>query len=199
MIRIQSCVGVRSLAPQHRPHMLAHLLALSHRDRCLRFGYPASDEHVRRYVDSLRFEDDELFGVFGQRMEVLALAHLACPAGHDAGAGADAAEFGISVREQERGRGIGTRLFGHAVQRARKRGIATLVIYASSENTPMLRIVRNAGATLKSSRGESEARLHLHAESPSSRAAQLVRSGAVSGFQPGLRFNPHLPIEIPSC
>jgi hypothetical protein len=36
-------------------------------DRYLRFGYPANDEQIRRYVDQLNFDRDELFGIFNRR------------------------------------------------------------------------------------------------------------------------------------
>jgi len=88
-------------------------LALSERDRYLRFGYPASDAQIRRYADSLDFDRDDVFGVFNRKLEIVALAHVAYPdatleAGHPA-------EFGGSVLPRLRGRGIGSRLFEHAV------------------------------------------------------------------------------------
>ena len=40
-------IPIRSLAPRHRPRILAHLLELPPMDRYLRFGHPASLELVR--------------------------------------------------------------------------------------------------------------------------------------------------------
>ena len=72
-------VPIRSLGPEHRAKILEHLLALSERDRYLRFGCTASDAHVERYVAGLDFDRDEIFGVFNRRLRLAALAHLACP------------------------------------------------------------------------------------------------------------------------
>jgi GNAT superfamily N-acetyltransferase len=113
-----------------------------------------------------------VFGIFNRRLELVAMAHLAYltqPAGQK-----PLAEFGVSVLPKVRGRGHGARLFEHAVLHARNRGIDTLVIHALSENTMMLRIVRNAGATVERMGSESEARLKLPPEDMASRMEQLV-------------------------
>ncbi|MEF7615034.1 GNAT family N-acetyltransferase [Aquincola sp. MAHUQ-54] len=167
-------VPVRSLAQRHRPRILAHLLALDESDRYLRFGYVASDSQIGRYVDGIDFLRDEVFGVFNRRLDLVAMAHLAyTPPSSAPGRVASAAEFGVSVCVQARGRGFGARLFEHAVLHARNRGIDTLVIHALSENTAMLRIASHAGATVVRSGSESEARLKLPPEDLVSNVEQL--------------------------
>jgi GNAT superfamily N-acetyltransferase len=148
-------IPIRSLAERHRPRILAHLLALPEHDRYLRFGYAASDAQIERYADLIDFANDEVFGVFNRRLELIAMAHLAGLAN------AREAEFGVSVLPKARGRGYGARLFDHAVLHARNRGVDTLLIHALTQNTPMLRIARSAGATVDSEGGEALARLRL--------------------------------------
>lgn len=148
-------IPIRSLAERHRPRILAHLLALPENDRYLRFGYAASDSQIARYVDLIDFTHDEVFGVFDRRLELIAQAHLA------GFPGTREAEFGVSVLPKARGRGYGARLFDHAVLHARNRGVDTLLIYALTQNTAMLRIARSAGATVDSEGGEALARLRL--------------------------------------
>ena len=46
-----SWIPIRKLSPRHRPKILQHLLALEPQDRYLRFGYPANDEQIGRYVE----------------------------------------------------------------------------------------------------------------------------------------------------
>src|SRR5512143_293445 len=103
-------VPIRSLAPRHRDRVADHLLALPEHDRYLRFGHAASDEQIRRYVETLNFERDELLGIFNRRLRLLAMAHLAYPPEDELAAGASA-EFGVSVAANARGRGYGKRLF----------------------------------------------------------------------------------------
>ncbi len=163
---------IRALGPGQRSRIAAHLMALDADDRYLRFGYPASDGHVARYVEQIDFEHDEVFGVFNRRLELVAAAHLA------AAPGSTEAEFGVSVLAKARGRGYGARLFDRAVLHARNRGIREMVIYALSENTAMLRIVRKAGATVDRDGGESCARLRLPADDLMSHLEALVEDSA---------------------
>jgi RimJ/RimL family protein N-acetyltransferase len=158
-VRNNRIVPIRSLGAGHRGRIGDHLLALDAHDRYLRFGYAANDEQVLRYVDGLDFERDDVFGIFNRRLELIAVAHLAFLPG-DAGAPAGA-EFGVSVAKSARGRGYGARLFDRAVVHARNEGVELMFIHALSENTAMLRIARNAGATLERAGSETEAYLRL--------------------------------------
>jgi GNAT superfamily N-acetyltransferase len=165
-------IPIRSLAERHRPRILKHLLALPPQDRYLRFGYAASDAQIARYADLIDFTHDDVFGVFNRRLELIAQAHLAgLP-------NASEAEFGVSVLPKARGRGYGARLFDHAVLHARNRGIDTLLIHALSQNTPMLRIARSAGASVQSEGGEALARLRLPPDTLRSHLDAFLESSA---------------------
>lgn len=163
---------IRTLDAGHRDAILRHLLALGERDRYLRFGYAAQDEQIRRYVDGLRFGLDEVFGIFNRRLELIAMAHLAYMV--SPGRGSDSAEFGVSVSAHARGRGYGHRLFGRAVVHARNHGVRYLYIHALSENGPMLRIARGAGATVVQHSGESECHLELPPADFESHVSELI-------------------------
>ena len=165
-------VPIRSLGPRHRERIAAHLIALDERSRYLRFGYAASDAHIGRYVDTLDFEHDEVFGIFNRRLELIALAHLAH---RDARRGrAAASEFGVSVLPKARRCGFGRRLFEHAVLHARNRHVETMFIHALSENTAMLKLARSAGATIERDGSESEAWLKLPPDSLASHLDELL-------------------------
>ena len=182
-------IPIRSLAPRHRPRILAHLLALNERDRYLRFGHGASDEQVARYVEQIDFERDEVFGIFDRHLQLLAIAHLAYM---DAGATQrPAAEFGVSVAEAARGRGYGDRLFDHAALHARNRGVDSLLVHALSENTAMLRIARNAGARIERDGAESQAWVRLAPDNLVSRVEALVE-GTVADIDYGLKRQAHI-------
>jgi RimJ/RimL family protein N-acetyltransferase len=165
-------VPIRSLGPEHRERIARHLLELSGHDRYLRFGYAASDEHVRRYVDSLDFSRDEIFGIYNRRLVLVAVAHLAFsidPALNSC------AEFGVSVAPSVRRRGYGARLFERAVVHARNEGVQTLFVHALSENTAMLKIARRGGATVERAGSESEAYLSLPPATLDSRVTELLQ------------------------
>jgi GNAT superfamily N-acetyltransferase len=170
-------VPIRSLASRHRPRIAAHLRQLSEHDRYLRFGYPATDEQVCKYVDMLDFERDEMFGIFNRRLELIAMAHLA-NSPDKAGEGRRMAEFGVSVLAHGRRRRYGARLFEHAVLHARNRGVDSLFIHALSENTAMLKIAKNAGAVVQRDGPESEAWLQLPPETIGTRLNEMVEEQA---------------------
>src|SRR5438046_9957022 len=69
-----SWVPIPSLSPRHRRRIAEHLLELGVADRYLRFGYPATDAQIGKYVDLLGFERDEGFGIFNRRLKLLAMA-----------------------------------------------------------------------------------------------------------------------------
>ena len=164
-------VPMRALDEQHRELMVAHLLELSEYDRYLRFGYQATDAQVRRYVELLDFERDAVFGIFNRGLRLLAVAHVAFSSHSDCD---NCAEFGVSVAVKGRGRGYGALLFERAVTLARNRQVNMMFIHALSENAAMLRIARNAGATVRREGTESEAHLELPPPDWDSRVSQLV-------------------------
>ncbi len=173
-----SWVPIRSLGPRHRERIAAHLLSLEVSDRYLRFGYAATDAQISKYVDMLDFEQDEVFGIFSRRLELIAMAHLAHSVPASMRNGPAMSEFGVSVLPTARKRGFGRRLFEHAMLHARNRGVETLLIHALSENTAMLKIARNAGATVVREGSESDAWLKLPPDTFASHVDELVEHQA---------------------
>ena len=185
-------VPIRSLGPRHRERIAAHLVGLDERSRYLRFGYAASDAQIRRYVDTLEFEHDEVFGIFNRRLELIALAHLAHRNGDALRGRAAASEFGVSVLPKARRRGFGRRLFEHAMLHARNRHVETMFIHALSENTAMLKLARNAGATIEREGSESEAWLKLPPDSIVSHLDEVLGDRAAE-FDYRLKEHSHRP------
>jgi RimJ/RimL family protein N-acetyltransferase len=147
-------------------------MALEPHDRYLRFGFAAQDEQIQRYVDSLDFERDEIFGIYNRKLQLIAMAHLAHATDH--AHQPSCAEFGVSVLASARGRGYGARLFERAAMHASNAGISLLFIHALSENTAMLKIARNAGATVERDGTESEAYLHLPQATLDSQVTEII-------------------------
>lgn len=164
-------VPIRSLGVSHRERIAQHLLALDEHDRYLRFGYLANDEQIRRYVKGLNFERDEIFGIYNRKLELIAMAHLAYSPDRSYDS---CAEFGVSVLKTARGRGYGGLLFDRAVMHARNYGVSLLFIHALSENTAMLKIARNAGATVERAGAETEAYLRLAPATLDTQMSEMV-------------------------
>ncbi len=164
-------VPIRSLGVNHRNRIATHLLSLEPQDRYLRFGYAAGDSHIMRYVDTLDMDRDEVFGIYNRKLALIAMAHLAYPSRTNS---ESRVEFGVSVLSAARGRGYGARLFERAAMHARNDGIREMIVHALSENTPMLKIARAAGAVVTRDGSESEAFLRLPVATLDSRITEIV-------------------------
>ena len=164
-------IPIATLGVEHMPQILQHLLALSEHDRYLRFGYTATDEHIQRYVAGLKFERDEIYGIFNKELQIIAMAHLALMKGAER---VSSSEFGVSVSANARGRGYGARLFERAVIHSRNEKVYQMYIHALSENAPMIRIARKGGAIIDREGSETEAFLSLPKRDFESRVSEFV-------------------------
>jgi len=115
-----------------------------------------------------------VFGIFNRRLELIALAHLAHRDADALRGRVAASEFGVSVLPKARRRGFGRRLFEHAMLHARNRGVVSIFIHALSENTAMLKIARDAGATVQRDGPECEAWLTLPPDSVASHLDEFL-------------------------
>lgn len=74
-------VFIKELSEQDRPFMLNHFLDLSAADRRLRFGAVLPDEVVARYVQSIDFTRDTVFGVYESTYSLAGVGFRECPSG----------------------------------------------------------------------------------------------------------------------
>ncbi|WP_244814996.1 GNAT family N-acetyltransferase [Caballeronia sp. Lep1P3] len=168
-------VLVRELSSADRERLLTHFLALDEDDRLLRFGQIVPDHVIENYVRSLNFTNDTVFGVFGASLELLGVGHLAyLPADGDK----RTAEFGVSVLESARGRGIGTRLFERAAMRSRNTHVSVLYMHCLSRNKTMMHIARKSGMKIEYAYGEADAYLSLTPADQTSIVSEMLQEQA---------------------
>lgn len=150
---------VRELDDSHRPAVLGHFLTLGTDDRRLRFGSPTSDVVIARYVANLNFSRDALFGVFNDALDLVGIAHLAyVPLAKD---GPRSAEFGVSVLQHSRHRGLGAALLARAAVHARNTHIDTLFVHCLAKNKAMMHLAQKLGMHVKFAYGDADAYLIL--------------------------------------
>jgi RimJ/RimL family protein N-acetyltransferase len=148
-------VAVLRLNSRYREDIAQHLLQLPEEDRRLRFGQAISDAAVRRYVDGIDFGRDSVFGIHGDALELIGVAHVALdPAKR-------IAELGVSVDPSSRGKGHGFALLQRAVLHAANLGYRVLFMYCLAENGIMRHLAKKAGLTVVIEHGEVDARLKL--------------------------------------
>ena len=130
-------ISVKKLSGRERYKLFKHFVALPQEDIYLRFGTALNPASLASYVEYLDFERDAVFGVYGENLELIGVAHLA-PSG-------DAAELGISVLRGERSRGVGSALFQRAIERARNLGLNSFFVHFLAENVVMRHLARKLG------------------------------------------------------
>lgn len=150
--------GWQPLSAESRPSLLAHFLALNDEDRRLRFNQPTRDWTIKHYVDGIDFERDTVFGVYDSPMTLDGVGHFVTLRDNDR---PRAAEFGVSVLQTARGRGIGSALLERAITHARGMQFSTLWLHFQSDNDAMMRIARKTGMTIRCAYGEADAWLAL--------------------------------------
>ncbi|MEM5338558.1 GNAT family N-acetyltransferase [Paraburkholderia azotifigens] len=168
-------VLVRELGEKDRARLLAHFIELGEDDRLLRFGQVTPDRVIENYVRTLDFTRDTVFGVFDRQLQLVGVGHLAyLPAEGDA----RTAEFGVSVSESVRGKGIGTKLFERAAIRSRNTHVTTLYIHCLSRNSTMMHIAKKAGMKIEYAYGEADAYLTLAPADQNSIISEMLQEQA---------------------
>ncbi|WP_069264224.1 GNAT family N-acetyltransferase [Paraburkholderia nodosa] len=168
-------VMVRVLTSADRERLLAHFLSLDSDDRLLRFGQAAPDHVIEKYVRSMDFTRDTVFGVFNHQLQLVGVGHLAYLPADGNGR---TAEFGVSVLESARGQGIGSKLFERAAIRSRNTHVTTLYMHCLSRNSTMMHIAKKSGMKIEYAYGEADAYLSLEPADQSSIIAEMLQEQA---------------------
>lgn len=168
-------VLVRELTAKDRERLLAHFLSLGDDDRLLRFGQVVPDHVIENYVGMIDFARDTVFGVFDDALALVGVGHLAyLPAESEA----RTAEFGVSVLERSRGKGIGTQLFERAAMHSRNTHVTTLYMYCLARNTKMMHIAKKAGMRIEYAYGSADAYLTLAPADQTSIVTEMLQEQA---------------------
>ncbi len=166
---------VRELTAADRERLLHHFLALGADDRLLRFGQIVPDHVIENYVRTIDFTRDTVFGVFDHRLELVGVGHLAYLPGEG---DRRTAEFGVSVLESQRGKGVGSKLFERAAMHSRNTHVTTLYMHCLSRNATMMHIAKKAGMKIEYAYGEADAYLTLAPADQSSILAEMLQEQA---------------------
>jgi GNAT superfamily N-acetyltransferase len=127
----------RALQRHEREFLANHFLALSPKDRVLRFGAAVSEYAVRDYVGRLDFDRDVVFGVLDARAQLIGAGHLA--------RNRDFAELGLSVLPGYRRLGIGSALVSASCLRCHEWGVTELFMQCAATNVAMRNLAHKHG------------------------------------------------------
>ncbi|MFZ6759848.1 GNAT family N-acetyltransferase [Undibacterium sp. Ji50W] len=160
----KSTVFVKELSEKDRHRILRHFLGLEESDRLLRFGTYLPDAMIEKYVDGIDFSRDKVFGVISHHFRIVGVGHLAYAprAENDDVTDKDkVAEFGVSVSQIARGKGIGSKLFERGAIHCRNDDVDTLYMHCLSSNQTMIHIAKKAGMEIHREYGEADAYLKI--------------------------------------
>jgi GNAT superfamily N-acetyltransferase len=130
-----------------------HFLALDADDRRLRFGASLGDDAIRALDERIDFVRDEIFGIAGDDLRLLAVVHVAFYPRK--------AELGLSVLPSARGLGLGNALFSRAVMHLTNRGVREVFVHCLSQNGAMMHLARKNGMRVVYDGPETDAYLTL--------------------------------------
>jgi GNAT superfamily N-acetyltransferase len=166
MANASTTIPVQRLGAMAAAQYLEHLLALPPEDARLRFGSVVSAETIAKYVDSIDFDADEVFGVHGEGLKLVGAAHLAFSS--------NSAELGVSVLPDQRGRGVGEALVARAAEHARNRRVRQLYMHCLAENAVMIHIARRARMDVVIDSGDADAHVALPPADSSSLQSEFL-------------------------
>lgn len=159
-------VPVLQLSETNLDALKRHFLSLDAEDLRLRFEHVICEATLLKYVESIDFGRDAVFGVFDDNLELAGVAHL--------GLRGEIAEFGVSVAPGHRGEGIGTALYRRAYEYSRNHRIDTLFVHCLKENAAMMHIARKAGMEIVLDAAEVEAHLRVPPGDPVSYTEEFI-------------------------
>ena len=152
---------LRRLWPTDMTLYREHLLRLDPVSRHSRFGGGVSDAYIDDYVHTSLRLDTLIYGAFSGST-VVAAGELRILFG----AWPPMAETAFSVEEPYQDQGLGDLLLTKIITAARNRGIVTLSMQCLSNNQRMRHLAQKHSAELKTTDGETEARLEPAAFNP---------------------------------
>jgi len=117
--------------------LASHFLALTARDRFLRFGWVLSDDDIVSYVEKLMHSKETVLVVVEPRPEICGVLHLDVTG--------RCADLGLSVSGWARGKGIGRLLLERARQLASARGVTILLVRNLTHRPALMRLAHRVG------------------------------------------------------
>lgn len=124
---------------------LDHLLSLDNDDRYFRFCSVFSDEAIKNYVEKISI-DDVIIVKYDNDLKIIGAVQLSF---YSNTKNERIADFGISVKKSNRGKGLAKKLLERAILYAKNHGIDKLYTLCLVTNRRMQFLAKNSGLTVK--------------------------------------------------
>lgn len=150
--------------------VIHHINSLPADDKYLRFGFPANENQIRKYVEtSLSTEttrtNADMWYAIKCEGEIVATLHVAI---RD-----DLAEFAFTTSPEHRNQGLGQLLFGRGLQLVTEFSITKVYLMFLTKNSPMRHIAKKFGLAVVTEGSDSEGSITIQYPVPLSRVAEV--------------------------
>lgn len=145
---VSSKLQLQRLRSEHRSHLVQHYLSLSSESRFSRFGVVFPDHAILNFVGRIDFSMGIHFGIFDQGI-LVGVAQLS-PWGDRA----KSLEFGVSVAEDYRNKGLGSRLWEVCENWALENDISHIQVLHADTNSAIIGLCRKFELTVHREDGE---------------------------------------------
>jgi RimJ/RimL family protein N-acetyltransferase len=140
------------LSNYHNNEIIAHLTSLDENSNRLRFGVFMNNDSIKKYVNSIDFKKDRVYGAYDDALKLVGMVHIAWIKNDK-----KYAEIGISVDQSVRRGGIGGKLFKKAINYAKMYGAKRLYSFCLTENTAMMNMAKKENMIIEKIANEAEA------------------------------------------
>lgn len=150
--------------------VIMHIDGLPAEDKYLRFGYNASENQIRKYVESTLSTDNsrthsDFWYAVKHDGEIIATLHIAIRG--------EMAEFGFTTSPEFRNQGIGQMLFGRGFQLVTEYSISRIYLMFLKQNNPMRHIAKKFGLAVVFEGSEAESSLEIQYPVPISKIDEV--------------------------
>ena len=149
---------IKLLPRKDYDQFLEHLIRLNHASKLDRFGHTATTTWLQKYINEIP-DEDFVLGAHVEGGELIGAIHISRL--DQKTEGILEAEFGISVLEDYRKRGVGSHLIEAAVQLCRGLDFKFAWILIHEKNDAMKHLARKFNAEVKTRMGEVFARIPI--------------------------------------
>ena len=134
---------VKKLKNYHKNIILAHFLRLDGDGKYNRFCVAANENFISRYVEQLDINNNGVYGLFDDEMNMVGLGECILYKNSDS-----EAEVAFSIELIHQGKKLGSRLMKKLIQYANSRGIKKVQMYCLRTNNKSLHLAKKYGLNL---------------------------------------------------
>lgn len=150
---------IKKLNKNYKNKVIEHFLRLDKEDSYNRFCCYMNKETIKVHVNDLNFEDNGIFGIFDDNLDIIGLGE--CIVNEHGGS-----EIGFSVEKEYQGNGLGSKLMDRMVRFAKSLNKSRLEMMCLKTNKKSIAIAKKFGLEIHLEDGDSIALINLKNNNP---------------------------------